>query len=116
MTEWKPSNKKDQQLAHEQEHEVSDNEKKKDTKKGGPKVKSTVPKGRKGQSNSMETIQSFKERQTHQYNRMKYYMSLKQNAKQEATKEIKLSMREINSEAVMQMKYVDILSRRFEDG
>ena len=47
---------------------------------------------------------------------MKYYMSLKQNAKIEACKEIKVSMAEINSEAVMQMKYVDILSRRFEDG
>jgi hypothetical protein len=47
---------------------------------------------------------------------MKYYMSLKQNAKKEASKEIKVSMAQINSEAVMQMKYVDILSRRFEDG
>jgi len=36
-------------------------------------------------------------------------MSLKQSSKKAATKEISASMAEISSEAVMQMKYVDIL-------
>lgn len=47
---------------------------------------------------------------------MKYYYALKGDLKKEATKEINESIKYISSDEVMQMKYIDILSRRFEDG
>ena len=47
---------------------------------------------------------------------MKYYYALKGDLKKEATKEINQSIKYIASDEVMQMKYIDILSRRFEDG
>lgn len=46
---------------------------------------------------------------------MKYYYALKDDLKKEATKEIAQSIKYIASDEVMQMKYIDILSRRFED-
>ena len=58
----------------------------------------------------------FEERKDKQYNRMKYYYALKGDLKKDATREINQSIKYIASDEVMQMKYIDILSRRFEDG